>query len=161
MGSIFDDRQFLHGLPIKGQKVKYVNPTEFAFHTNVIENENLLELGKEYTVRSSDHIGRLFVLNSSSTYVCLEEFWDEDLDEYRHNQLSFNMHAFEWVKPEIDPSMLIGRDPRDCAMLHNTYRCGVTQNGKLWYEGDPMLYIEYEMLADISHSLRITKAYFQ
>jgi len=152
MGTLFDDRQFLHGLPVWGQKIKYVKPTEFAFHSNVIENEkSLLELGREYTVRRVQ-------LNSSSTYVCLEEFWEEGLDEYRFNQKSFNMHAFEWEKPPIDPSMLIGRNPRDCAMLHNTYGCGVTQNGKLWYEGDPMLHIEYEMRDDERNSLYIIKA---
>lgn len=149
--SIFDDRQFLHGLPQQGQKVKYVKPSEWCWHTDILENEKLLELGKEYTVRRVQ-------LNSSSTYVCLEEFWDEDLDEYRHNQKSFNMHAFSWEKPKIDPNMLIGRDPRDCAMLHNTYKCGITQNGKLWYSGDPMLYIEYEMREDERRSLYITKA---
>lgn len=148
-----DDRQFLYGLPVRGQKVKYTKPSTWCFHTNILENENMLEVGKEYTVRRVQ-------LNSSSTYVCLEEFWEEGLDEYRHNQKAFNMHAFEWEKPEIDPSMLIGRDPRDCSMLHHTYKCGITQNGKLWYEGDPMLHIEYEMLSDERRSLRVTKAYF-
>jgi hypothetical protein len=136
MGTLFDDRQFLHGLPVRGQKIKYVKPTKFAFHSNVIENEkNLLELGKEYTVRRVD-------LNSSSTYVCLEEFWIEGLDEYRNNQKSFNMHAFSWEKPPIDPERMIGRDYLDCAMLHHSYGCGVTVNDKVWYEGIPMLHVE-------------------
>jgi len=105
--SIFDDRQYLHGLPKPGQKVKYMNPTKFAFHTNVIEDEkNLLELGKEYTVRKVN-------LNSSSTYVFLEEFWVEGLDEYRNNQKCFSMHAFEWEMPEINLEELIGKNPSD------------------------------------------------
>lgn len=158
--SMFDDRQFLHGLPVRGQKIKYVRPTQFAFHTNVIEDEkNLLELGKEYTVRKVN-------LNSSSTYVFLEEFWDEGLDEYRFNQKFFNMHAFDWQMPEIDLDLLIGRDPRDAAYLHNTYKIGITKNGTVWYEGDPMLCIEYEMflsgLSENCHrNLKITKAYWK
>lgn len=151
MRSIFDDRQFLHGLPLRGQKIKFVKPTKFAFHTNIIEDEKLLELGKEYTVRRVQ-------LNSSSTYVCLEEFWDEELDEYRFNQKSFNMHAFEWEMPPINTELLIGRDPRDVAMLHNTYGCGITRNGVVWYHGEPMLHIEYEMRDDERRSLYITKA---
>jgi hypothetical protein len=136
MGTLFDDRQFLHGLPVRGQKIKYVKPTKFAFHSNIIEDEkNLLELGKEYTVRRVN-------LNSSSTYVSLEEFWIEGLDEYRNNQKSFNMHAFSWEKPPIDPERMIGRDYRDCAMLHHSYGCGVTVNEKVLYAGVPMLHVE-------------------
>jgi hypothetical protein len=138
MGTLFDDRQFLHGLPVRGQKIKYVKPTKFAFHTNVIEDEkNLLELNKEYTVRRVE-------LNSSSTYVSLEEFWVEGLDEYRNNQKCFNMHAFCWDKPPIDTTRLIGRDPRDCAILHRSYGCGLTVNGETRYEGTPMLHVEYD-----------------
>jgi hypothetical protein len=146
MGTLFDDRQFLHGLPVRGQKIKYVKPTKFAFHSNVIADEkNLLELEKEYTVRRVE-------LNSSSTYVFLEEFWIEGLDEYRNNQKCFNMHAFSWEKPPIDLSRLIGRDPRDCAPIHNSYGYGVSTNGKIRYEGDPMLYVEYD-----EESYEITK----
>jgi hypothetical protein len=138
MGTLFDDRQFLHGLPVRGQKIKYVKPTKFAFHTNVIEDEkNLLELNKEYTVRRVE-------LNSSSTYVSLEEFWVEGLDEYRNNQKCFNMHAFCWDKPPIDTTRLIGRDPRDCAILYSSYGCGLTVNGEPRYEGTPMLHVEYD-----------------
>lgn len=158
--SIFDDRQFLYGLPRCGQKIKYVRPTQFAFHSNVIEDEkNLLELGKEYTVRKVN-------LNSSSTYVFLEEFWDEDLDEYRHNQKFFNMHAFDWVPPEIDCSLLIGRDPRDLVHLSRTYKIGITINGVVYHDGDPMLYIEHEpflsrLPEDNYRNLKITKAYWK
>jgi hypothetical protein len=138
MGILFDDRQFLHALPVRGQKIKYEKPTKFAFHSNVIEDEkNLLELGKEYTVRRVE-------LNSSSTYVYLEEFWVEGLDEYRNNQKCFSMHAFCWDKPPIDTSMLIGRDPRDCEILQCSYGCGLTLNGEIDYEGTPMLHVEYD-----------------
>lgn len=150
--SMFDDRQFLHGLPVRGQKIKYVRPTKFAFHSNVIEDEkNLLELGKEYTVRKVN-------LNSSSTYVFLEEFWIEGLDEYRNNQKFFSMHAFDWEKPEIDLSLLVGRDPRDVINLHNTYNIGITENGKLRYMGDRVLCIEHEPK---DRGSIITKAYWK
>ena len=147
MGTLFDDRQFLHGLPVRGQKIKYVKPTKFAFHTNVIEDEkNLLELNKEYTVRRVE-------LNSSSTYVSLEEFWVEGLDEYRNNQKCFSMHAFSWEKPELDTSRLIGRDPRDCAPIHYSYGYGVSLNGEIRYEGTPTLYATYD-----NESYTITQA---
>lgn len=151
MGTLFDDRQFLHGLPLPGQKIKYVKPTKFAFHSNVIEDEkNLLKLGEEYTVRKVE-------LNSSSTYVFLQEFWEEGLDEYRYNQKFFSMHAFEWDKPAIDPSMLIGRSVNDCHILHSSYGCGITVNGVVKYEGTPMVYVEYEESAYYT----ITKAELQ
>ena len=152
---MFDDRQFLHGLPVRGQKVKYVKPTEWHWFTNVLEDEKLLELGKEYTVRKVQ-------LNSSSTYVFLEEFWDENLDEYRHNQKFFNMHAFEWEKPELDLQMLIGRDPRDCAVLYRTYNIGITENGRVWYKGEPMLCMDYDFpIKGNEGILRITNAYWK
>ncbi len=61
----------------------------------------------------------------------------------------------------IDLNLLIGDDPRNVAYLHRAHKIGITKNGTIWYEGDPMLCIEYEMLADESHSLKITKAYWR
>ena len=152
--SIFDDRQYLHGLPKPGQKIKYSKPTKFAFHTNIIEDENnLLELGKEYTVKQVN-------LNSSSTYVVLEEFWVQGLDEYRNNQKCFNMHAFEWEKPEINLEELIGKNPSDMSMLHNTYKIGITENGEIRYVGDPMLCIEHETVIQ-GRWPKITKAFWE
>jgi hypothetical protein len=152
--SIFNDRQYLHGLPKPGQKVKYIKPTKFAFHTNVIEDEkNLLELGKEYTVRKVN-------LNSSSTYVFLEEFWVEGLDEYRNNQKCFSMHAFEWKMPEINLEELIGKNPSDMSMLARSYNIGITENGKVWCDGEPMLYIEHENVIE-GNWPKITKAYWK
>jgi hypothetical protein len=152
--SIFDDRQYLHGLPKPGQKVKYIKPTKFAFHSNVIEDEkNLLELGKEYTVHKVN-------LNSSSTYVILEEFYVQGLDEYRNNQKCFNMHAFEWELPEINLEQLIGDNPNDLSVLNRTYNIGITKNGKVWYPGERMLCIEHEILTE-GQWPKITKAYWK
>ncbi len=136
MGSIFNSRKILHGLPKEGQKIKFVKPTKFAFHTDVIENEKLLEIGKEYTVKQTE-------LNSSSTYVYLEEFWDDDLDMYRNNQKAFSMHAFEWKLPEINPDELIGLSVNDMGMLSGTYGIGVEIDGETYREGYPILVVDY------------------
>lgn len=151
MGSIFNSRKILHGLPKEGQKIKFVKPTKWALHTNVIEDEKLLELGKEYTVKKTE-------LNSSSTYVYLEEFWDDDMDMYRNNQKSFSMGAFEWELPEIDLDELIGLGQNDMCMLSNTYRVGVELNGETLYKGDPVLVIE---VSDPSYRGYITKAFWK
>jgi hypothetical protein len=150
MGTIFDSRQFLHGLPLPGQKITYTTPTRFSFHTNVIEDEKaLLEISKEYTVRKVQ-------LNSSSTYVYLEEFWTEGIDEYRNNQKCFNMYAFDWEKPAIDTSKLIGLHYAEVTTLQSTYGFGINMNGEIWYEGTQVLYIETDKSTN-----RITKAEFK
>jgi len=151
MGSIFNSRKILHGLPKEGQKIKFTKPTKFALHTNVIEDEKLLELGKEYTVKKTE-------LNSSSTYVYLEEFWDDDMDMYRNNQKAFSMHSFEWELPEINLDELIGLGQTDMCMLSNTYKVGVELNGETLYKGDPVLVIE---VSDPSYRGHITKAFWK
>jgi hypothetical protein len=137
MGSIFNSRKILHGLPKEGQKIKFAKPTKWALHTNVIEDEKLLELGKEYTVKKTE-------LNSSSTYVYLEEFWDDDMDMYRNNQKCFSMHAFEWELPEINPDELIGLSVNDMSMLSQTYGIGIEMDGENYRKGDPILVVDYK-----------------
>lgn len=148
--SMFDKYKIFHGLPKPGQKVTYKNPTQYSFHQNKITDEKeLLELGKEYTVRKVQ-------LNSSSTYVYLEEFWVEGLDEYRNKQKSFEMHAFEWEIPAIDMEDLIGFDVRDaCRLINKPYEYGIKYQGELMYEGSPVLVLEGD-----DHDI-ITKAYFE
>lgn len=124
MGTLFDNRQFLHGLPVPGQKITYVKPTKFAFHSDIIENEKeLLELGKQYTVKSVS-------LNSSSTYVVLEEFYVEGLDEYRNNQKDFNLGAFSYEKPPLDPEKLIGFSKLDLYHIMRNYKINIEFNGE-------------------------------
>jgi hypothetical protein len=149
MGSIFNSRKILHGLPKEGQKIKFVKPTKFAFHTDVIENEKLLEFGKEYTVKQTE-------LNSSSTYVHLEEFWDDDMDMYRNNQKAFSMGAFEWTLPEINPDELIGLSPIDMSILSKTYGIGIEMDELPYIQGNPTLIVEYERIR-----WRITKAFWK
>jgi hypothetical protein len=150
MGSIFNSRKILHGLPKEGQKIKFVKPTKFALHTNVIEDEKLLELGKEYTVKKTE-------LNSSSTYVYLEEFWDDDLDMYRNNQKCFSVGAFEWQLPEINLDELIGLYISDMNMLSRTYGVGVELDGEIYQKGDPIIVVEYDGV----HRGEITKAFWK
>jgi hypothetical protein len=111
---MFKTEEILHGLPREGQKITYNNVTKFALHRDAINNEKLLTIGESYTVKRVN-------LNSSSTYVCLEEFWIEGLDEYRNNQKIFNMHAFSWEKPKIEPSDLIGLNVRRLQALNRSY----------------------------------------
>ena len=126
MSSLFDTRQFLHGLPVPGQKITYIKPTKFAFHSNVIEDEKeLLVLGNQYTVKSVQ-------LNSSSTYVVLEEFYVEGLDEYRNNQKSFNMGAFSWDTPELPLAGLIGFSKKDLYHVMRNYKISIKVNGEMF-----------------------------
>lgn len=91
----------LNALPKVGQKIMYSSPTEWSFHTNIKENEKLLEIGQKYTIRKY-HIG------GSTTYIELEEFHDPELDEYKKNQKMFSIFAFTWDTPELNPNDLIG-----------------------------------------------------
>lgn len=75
--------------PKVGEKIIFTKPTKWHWFTNVIEDEKLLEVGKEYTVKKVE-------IASSASYVYLEEFWDDTIDEYYQNQKMFNMHAFAW-----------------------------------------------------------------
>jgi hypothetical protein len=92
MGSIFDKYKVLHGLPKVGQKIKFIKPTRSWF-INVEKDAEKLIPGQEYTVRKTE-------LNSSSTYVWLEEF--PNIFDYSdgRDQPFFNMASFEWDKSE-------------------------------------------------------------
>ncbi len=151
MGSIFNNRKILHGLPREGQKIRFLEPTKFAFHTNVIEDEKLLELGKEYTVKKTE-------LNSSSTYVYLEEFWEDDMDMYRNNQKAFSRGAFEWELPDINLDELIGFQRNDMKRLSRTYGYGIEEGGEILCNGDPILVIE---MSDHSWNGYVTKAFWK
>lgn len=145
--SMFDKYSVLHGLPLPGQKITFKAPAEWGYFTNVIADEKtLLVPGQEYTVRKTS-------LNSSSTYVYLEEFWIEGLDEYRNNQKKFTMHSFTWEKPEIVLSDLAGFTVRDLATLNRVYGHGLYVNDSVWLDGSPMLHISHE--SDIVTAVKI------
>lgn len=130
MSSLFNNRKILHGLPRVGQKITFKNPAKFAFIQATIQAEkDLLEVGKIYTVRNVQ-------LNSSTTYVWLEEFPDENV--------FFNMHSFEWDAPEIQPEELIGFYESDLVILRYKYSVGITINGEVRYEGSPVYALTLE-----------------
>lgn len=149
--SIFKQHEILHGLPNPGDKVIYVKPTVWAFFKSIIEDEkNLLEIDKEYTVVKVE-------LNSSSTYVYLKEFWIEGLDEYCNNQKIFNMHAFTWTKPPIDPKALIGLSCRSALRLEDRYNIEI--DGKCWLDINPN--VQTIVIENVDSRGIITNAYFK
>ena len=148
--SLFKQREILHGLPNPGDKVTYTKPTKFAFFNNIIDDEKLLVIDKEYTVVKVQ-------LNSSSTYVYLKEFWIEGLDEYYNNQQMFNMHAFTWVEPLIDPKALIGLHCRDVLRLQHRYNIEFDEYPRLTIDPNlKTIVFEYDIKQYI-----ITNAYFK
>lgn len=142
MGSFFEKHKVLHALPKDGSKVTYSKPSKFAFFQSVIDNEKKLELGKTYTVRETE-------LNSSSTYIWLEEFGTE-------REPFFNLGAFTWETPELDPKDLIGLDVRSCLKTGHFYKVGIEFDEKVFSEGSPMLVLEYD-----KQNNRVTNAYFK
>ena len=70
-----------------GTKVKFTTPMLAHWFTNVVEDQKLLEVGKEYTIKKVE-------VASSATYVWLEEIpvYDE-----KRNLPFFNYHSFEAV----------------------------------------------------------------
>lgn len=84
MGLLFEDRKEAMGFPKDGQKITYSKPTKVAWFKSVVDAEKLLTLGNQYTVRRTE-------LNSSSSYVWLEEFPEDD-----RNQPFFSLWAFDW-----------------------------------------------------------------
>ena len=135
--SLFDKYQVFYNLPRPGTKVTFTKKTKFAFFKSTIENEDLLELGAEYTVKKVN-------LNSSSTYVYLEEFWDENLDTYRFNQKAFNIGAFTWPEVGINPQDLVGFTVRDCYSFCSDGKIGIKEGGELLFAGEKIIEIESE-----------------
>jgi hypothetical protein len=139
MGAMFDKYKILHGLPLEGQKITFIKPT-LSWFKNVNEDTKKLVVGQEYTVRKTE-------LNSSSTYVWLEEFpniFDPNDPLDGRDQPFFNIGSFKWDNPKLDLYDLIGFDPRDLGSLSMTYGYGIELDGKVWLEGSPMLVVEYE-----------------
>ena len=132
MGSIFDKYGILHGLPKIGQKITYSKPSRFSWLPNVIEDEKrLLELGKNYTVDSCE-------LNSSSTYVWLQEF-PKDTDHMPF----FNMSAFTWELPVLNPVDLVGFTSLDMSTVKRTYGYGFKDlSGNILIKGDIYIVID-------------------
>jgi hypothetical protein len=139
MGSLFDKRKVLHGLPKVGQKITFIKPT-MSWFTNVNEDAKKLIPGQEYTVRKTE-------LNSSSTYVWLEEFpniFDPNDPMDGRDQPFFNMGSFKWEKPEIELDKLIGFNVSDLKTLSRTYGWGITVKFETWEEGTPMLMVDHD-----------------
>jgi hypothetical protein len=91
MDEIYAKQKEKMGFPKDGQTVTFTTPVKFAFHNNVVADQDLLEVSKEYTVRRTQ-------LNSSSAYVWLEEIpvYDEESD-----RPFFNLWSFDWQdRPE-------------------------------------------------------------
>lgn len=142
MGTIFEKYKPLHRLPVKGQKVVCKSKIKHHWFTDLVKREQeLLEVGKEYTVRDTE-------LNSSSTYVWLEEFPDTNSDEKRGN-VYFSMHSFEWKPEPIDPESLIGHSVRDLMRLTYAENSTVTVNPDTFKITDGEL--EYLPLYDKVH----------
>lgn len=84
MGQIFDSRKEAMGFPKDGQKIKFTKPSKWGWFQSIVDNEKLLTVGQEYTVRKTE-------LNSSSAYVWLEEFPDDE-----KGQPCFSIWGFVW-----------------------------------------------------------------
>jgi UDP-glucose 4-epimerase len=74
-------------LALKGTKIKFVKPITKHWFSNVVEDQNLLEVGKDYTVEKVE-------VSSSSTFVWLQEF---PIREEGRCTPFFNYHSFEIV----------------------------------------------------------------
>ena len=153
--SSFNKFKILHGFPIKGQKIRYTTPTKHHWFVNISEDEkNLLKLGEEYTVKSVE-------LNSSSTYVWLEEYFTK---EDWHDNPMFNLSAFTWEKPLLHPGDLVGFEAMNMGTVHRNYGYGIEVNGKTFLNmvGDPVIVLEVDKEAwTTSRRVPITKAYWK
>ena len=74
------------GFPVDGQKVVFSEPLTIHWFSNVVQDQSLLEIGKEYTVKKTQ-------LNSSSSFIWLEEL--EVYDDERDLPF-FNLWSFSW-----------------------------------------------------------------
>ena len=70
-----------------GTKVKFTKPIKIHWFKPLVEDQKLLEVGKEYTIKRVE-------VASSTTFVWLEEIpvYDEE-----RNLPFFNYHSFEAV----------------------------------------------------------------
>jgi hypothetical protein len=128
MGSMFDNRKILHGLPKDGQKIEAITNKTNSWFLSVVEDTKKLKIGKEYTVLKTE-------LNSSSSYVWLEEFGKD---------VFFNIHSFEWELPNLDPNDLIGFFVSDMNTIHHKYGWGVQVGENIRHEGNPMIVVKCE-----------------
>lgn len=135
----FENYKILHGLPLEDQKITFIKSTPSWF-INVEEDSKQLVPGQEYTVRKTE-------LNSSSTYVWLEEFpniFDPNDPNDGRDQPFFNMSSFKWTPPELDLNELIGFNVSDLRGLHRSYGYGIQLKDNVWADGNPMLKIDYD-----------------
>lgn len=138
--------KMIHGFPKDGQKIKFTKPSEFGFFTTTIEDQKFLEVGKEYTVNKTQ-------LNSSSSYVWLEEIECHDTESYVP---FYNLGSFEWVPPEIDLGQLVGVSVRQCLFLRRYHKIGIKIDNEIVCHGTPMLILDYDQSNDT-----VTKAYYE
>jgi hypothetical protein len=84
--SFFEKQKEEMGFPKDGQKIIFKEPAKFTFFKNVIDDQELLKVGQEYTVKKTN-------LNSSSSYVWLEEIptYDQERD-----LPFFSLWSFTW-----------------------------------------------------------------
>lgn len=153
--SIFDKYSILHGLPKVGQKITFVKPI-FSWFINVKEDSKKLIPGQEYTVRKTE-------LNSSTTYVWLEEFpniFDPNDPNDGRDQPFFNMVSFKWEKPELNLNDLIGFSVLEISTVNRSYGYGIDIDGESWYEGTPTIVIESETTNNGLNRI-VKKAYFK
>jgi len=145
---MFNKYKILHALPLVGQTIIYDKPSSWAWFTNVIEDEKaLLKLGKTYTVAETE-------LNSSSTYVWLQEF-PAPTDDVR--QPFFNAEAFSWELPELNLEDLIGFFTFDMGHVNRKYGYGFKDTkGNIMHEGSPFVVIDFD-----SEPGRISMASFE
>jgi hypothetical protein len=101
-----------------------------------MEDQKKLIIGNEYTVRKTQ-------LNSSSSYVWLEEFPSENDDD--EGSPFFSLSSFEWCPPPFEPSDLIGLHGATVLRIRDTYPVGIFMNGQLVASGDPIIAIRCDM----------------
>jgi hypothetical protein len=85
MNMFEEDKERLE-FPADGQRITFNHPCEFAWFDNVVDDQKLLVQGQEYTVRKTQ-------LNSSSTYVWLEEI---EVYDAEGDLPFFNLLCFDW-----------------------------------------------------------------
>lgn len=129
MATTFDKYKILHGFPKVGQKVKYVKPTKVHWFTNVVEDEKRLTLYDDYTVSKTE-------LNSSSSYIWLEEFPQEK----DNGTPFFNLGAFDWIADIPQASELVGFSVLDLFRLSGKTGCRVVKDTYEVFYGDELLF---------------------